>query len=48
MNRARAGQKQRCGGPTPGELSPGGSKELEMTEQLTHMHRGSNLKRTGG
>ena len=23
VNRARAGQKQRCGGPTPGELSPG-------------------------
>lgn len=23
MNRARAGQKQRCGGPTPDELSPG-------------------------
>ena len=28
--------------------SPWGSKELDMTEQLTHMHRGSHLKRTGG
>ena len=32
----------------PGELSPGGGKELEMTGQLAHMHRGSSRKRTGG